>query len=98
MIGYAHRKQAYKLLDVKQRTVFSSRHVVFNETGKASETDFAPWKNPVKVQWEGLLPNPGIPDQDLSEDDELEFYAPPPDAVEEVEPPRQIPRHADLPP
>ncbi|KAH7922140.1 hypothetical protein BV22DRAFT_1017840, partial [Leucogyrophana mollusca] len=80
-------KQAYKLLDVKQWTVFSSRHIVFNETRKASETDFAPWKHPVEVQWEGLLPNPGIPDQDLSEDVEPDVYAPPPNTVEEAEPP-----------
>ena len=30
MIGYTHGQQAYKLLDLKRRTVFSSRHVRFN--------------------------------------------------------------------
>ncbi|EGN91151.1 hypothetical protein SERLA73DRAFT_43160, partial [Serpula lacrymans var. lacrymans S7.3] len=39
MIGYTHGKQAYKLLDTEKRTVFSSWHVIFNESGKVQKDD-----------------------------------------------------------
>ncbi|EGO20790.1 hypothetical protein SERLADRAFT_442137 [Serpula lacrymans var. lacrymans S7.9] len=37
MIGYTHGKQAYKLLDTEKQTVFSSWHVIFNESGKTKK-------------------------------------------------------------
>ncbi|KIK73364.1 hypothetical protein PAXRUDRAFT_79295, partial [Paxillus rubicundulus Ve08.2h10] len=51
------RPFAYKLLDVERRTIISSRHVTFDETGTISTHDLAPWNAPtVEGQWEGLLP------------------------------------------
>ncbi|EGN92489.1 hypothetical protein SERLA73DRAFT_79524 [Serpula lacrymans var. lacrymans S7.3] len=41
MIDYTRGKQAYKLLDTEKRTVFSSRHVIFNESGKVQKDDTA---------------------------------------------------------
>ena len=43
MIGYTHGKQAYKLLDLKRRTVFSSRHVRFNEEATLAPSETNPW-------------------------------------------------------
>src|SRR5438445_13561385 len=37
MIGYMYGQQAYKLLELQRRTVFSSRHVKFDESGTISE-------------------------------------------------------------
>ena len=57
MIGYTYGQQAYKLLDIEHRTIISSRHVIFDETGSVSEAESTPWNDPsVEGQWEGLLP------------------------------------------
>ncbi|KAF8429848.1 hypothetical protein L210DRAFT_3323458, partial [Boletus edulis BED1] len=65
MIGYTHGQQAYKLLDIKRRTIISSRHVTFDESGTISGAESAPWNTPaVEGQWEGL-----IPEQDHDDDD-----------------------------
>ncbi|EGN91129.1 hypothetical protein SERLA73DRAFT_81067, partial [Serpula lacrymans var. lacrymans S7.3] len=72
MIGYTHGKQAYKLLDTEKRTVFSSRHVIFNESGKVQKDDTAPWNTDTSTdQWEGLIPeNAHYPDQKTLEEDD----------------------------
>jgi len=57
MIGYTYGQQAYKLLDIERRTILSSRHVTFNESGTISGVESAPWNTPtVEGQWEGLVP------------------------------------------
>ena len=57
MIGYTHGQHAYKLLDLQKRTMISSRHVHFNETGTLDPSETAPWAaNPTGNQWEGLTP------------------------------------------
>ncbi|EGN94016.1 hypothetical protein SERLA73DRAFT_78391 [Serpula lacrymans var. lacrymans S7.3] len=65
-------KQAYKLLDTEKRTVFSCRHVIFNESGKVQKDDTAPWNTDTSTdQWEGLIPeNAHYPDQNTLEEDD----------------------------
>ncbi|KIK72455.1 hypothetical protein PAXRUDRAFT_21969, partial [Paxillus rubicundulus Ve08.2h10] len=94
MIGYTYGQQAYKLLDVERRTIISSRHVTFDETGTISTRDLAPWNVPtVEGQWEGLLPR-----QCKVEHEDAEEETPdprrtvgvdnaPPDALEAQQPP-----------
>ena len=56
MIGYTYGQQAYKLLDIEHRTIISSQHVTFDETGTIPEAESAPWHNlAVEEQWEGLF-------------------------------------------
>ncbi|EGO01724.1 hypothetical protein SERLA73DRAFT_70892 [Serpula lacrymans var. lacrymans S7.3] len=72
MIGYTHGKQAYKLLGTEKWTVFSSRHVIFNESGKVQKDDTVPWNTDTSTdQWEGLIPeNAHYPDQKTLEEDD----------------------------
>ena len=57
MIGFTYGQQADKLLDIERRTIISSRHVTFDETGTILEAESAPWHDlAVEGQWEGLLP------------------------------------------
>ena len=57
MIGYTHGQQAYKLLDLKHCTVFSSRHVWFNEEATLAPSETNPWNtHTTGNEWEGLTP------------------------------------------
>ena len=57
MIRYTHGQQAYKLLDLKRRTVFSSRHVRFNEEATLAPSETNPWNtHTTGNEWEGLTP------------------------------------------
>ena len=57
MIGYTYGQQAYKLLDLECRTIISSHHVTFDESGTISRVESAPWNAPtVEGRWEGLIP------------------------------------------
>ncbi|KAG1861735.1 hypothetical protein DFJ58DRAFT_631103, partial [Suillus subalutaceus] len=72
MIGYMHGQKAYKLMDLAQRTVFSSRHVTFNETDQVPDADLTPWNvHPTGQQWEGLFPlQHHHPDASVSDEEE----------------------------
>ena len=55
MIGYTHGQQAYKLLDLKHCTVFSSWHVQFNEEATLAPSETNPWNtHTTGDKWEGL--------------------------------------------
>ena len=57
MIGYTHGQQVYKLLDLKCCTVFSSRHVWFNEEEALAPSETNPWNtHTTDNTWEGLTP------------------------------------------
>ena len=83
MIGYTYGQQAYKLLDIERRTIISSRHVIFDETGSVSEAESAPWNDPtVEGQWEGLLPEHlHRPEHNTNDDDDDGQFPPTPRPV-----------------
>jgi len=57
MIGFTYGQQAYKLLNIEHRTILSSHHVTFDESGTISRVESAPWNAPaVEGQWKGLVP------------------------------------------
>ncbi|KAG2065288.1 hypothetical protein BDR04DRAFT_974678, partial [Suillus decipiens] len=71
MIDYMHGQKVYKLMDLAQHTVFSSRYITFNETNQISDADLAPWHvHPARQQWEGLFslqchcPNTSVSDEE----------------------------------
>ena len=58
-------------------SVFSSRHVTFNETGKITPEEFSPWNIHSEGQWEGILPNRSHqPEQNIPEEEEPDLPLP----------------------
>ena len=76
MIGYTHGQQAYKFLDLKFHTVFSSQHVWFNEEATLAPSETNSWNtHTTGDKWEGLtlahlyVPENTYPDVDDDEPD-----------------------------
>jgi hypothetical protein len=84
MLGYTHGQQAYQLLDLKQQTIISSQHVIFDEDSTFTGDELAPWiLNLSNGQWEGLSNWLGqTPENTIDEgDDDKELPRPNSEAV-----------------
>ena len=91
MIRYTHGQQAYKLLDLKHHTVFSSQHVQFNEEKTLAPSKTNPWNTHTTGNaWEGLtlahLHVPEITYPDVNDDEPDTTPKEPAEAVGESQP------------
>ena len=76
MLGYTYGQQAYKLLDLEQQTIISSRHVTFDESGTISDAESTPWKATTQEQLEGLLLRCSHQPEHIGNEDDLESETP----------------------
>ena len=72
MLGYIYGQQAYKLLDLEQRTIISSCHITFDESGTISDKESTPWKATTQEQWEELFLTCSHQPKHIGNEDDLE--------------------------
>lgn len=64
LLGYEYASKAYTLLDIENRRIFKSRHIVFDEApGTAPELQR---DNTKSIEWEQVMPGIQVPDGDTT--------------------------------